>query len=62
MPNLTQQIIKKLVDILLNDTEYTCEDRYAKWLDDKRKYPTIDVFVEENPKGKEIKQVTLLSL
>lgn len=47
--------------ILLDDTEYTCEDRYAKWLDDKREYPTIDVFVEENPRGKEIKQATLLS-
>lgn len=25
---------------------YVCEDRYSTWVDDKRDYPTIDVFAE----------------
>jgi hypothetical protein len=38
---------------------YTCEDRYAKWLDKKRGLPTVDIFVGKNPRGNSVKIVTI---
>lgn len=44
----------------INGKVYTCEDRYAKWLDKKRGLPTVDIFVEKNPHG--IKKLTITIL
>lgn len=33
---------------------YTCEDRYATWLDRARGLPTIDIFVNQNPRGNSV--------
>lgn len=43
----------------IDGKSYACEDRYAKWLDQKRGLPTIDIFVEKNPHGNSIKIVTI---
>jgi hypothetical protein len=45
--------------VAVNGREYTCEDRYARWLDRSRGLPTIDVFVEENPRGRDIVTVSV---
>lgn len=34
--------------ISMADQLFVCEDRYAKWLDDKRGLPTIDIFMESH--------------
>ena len=39
---------------------YTCEDRYAKWVDTKFGIPTIDIFVESNPKGIKTMNIEIL--
>lgn len=45
----------------IDGQSYTCEDRYAKWLDRKRGLPTVDIFVEKNPYGNSVKLVTIES-
>ena len=47
--------------IRLDDKIYTCEDRYSERLDGLRGLPTIDVFVESNPRGREIEQIEVVS-
>lgn len=47
--------------ITLHDQEYTCEDRYANWLDGRRGLPTIDVFVESNPRGRYTTSISIES-
>lgn len=39
---------------------YTCEDRYATWLDSKRGLPTFDMFVESNAHGLEKTDIEIL--
>jgi len=34
--------------VRVNGKTYTCEDRYAKFLDGKRGLPTVDIFMESN--------------
>ncbi len=46
--------------IKINGTVYTCEDRYAQWLDRVRTNPTIDVFVSANPHGKSTQTIEVL--
>jgi hypothetical protein len=41
---------------------YTCEDRYATRLDKHRGLPTVDIFVESNPRGREVVEVSVMSL
>lgn len=47
--------------VRVDGQSYICEDRYAKWLDRKRKLPTVDIFVEKNPYGNSVKLVTIES-
>ena len=47
--------------VSIDGKSYTCEDRYAKWLDQKRGLPTVDIFVEKNPYGNAVKLVTIES-
>jgi hypothetical protein len=37
--------------VIIDGKTYTCEDRYATWLDATRGAPTFDIFVWKNPKG-----------
>ena len=46
--------------IIVDGNRYTCEDRYAVWLDRTRAYPTIDIFVENNPHGNSVRTVSVL--
>lgn len=46
--------------IVIDGETYTCEDRYAKWLDKRRGMPTVDVFVDNNPRGRSVTTVTIL--
>jgi hypothetical protein len=39
---------------------YTCEDRYSTRLDKLRGLPTIDVFVNKNPKGRRVVVVEVM--
>jgi len=39
---------------------YHCEDRYAAKLDKKRGLPTIDIFVEGDPKGRTVKLIEVI--
>lgn len=45
--------------VKIDGKSYTCEDRYAKWLDRKRGLPTVDIFVDKNPYGNSVKTVTI---
>lgn len=33
--------------VIVNNSEYICEDRYAKWVDDNRDLPTIDIWTDK---------------
>lgn len=44
--------------VQIDGKNYTCEDRYATWVDTKRGMPTIDIFVANNPAGNSVKVVT----
>lgn len=46
--------------IMIGDKTYTCEDRYAQRLDKMRGLPTIDVFVENNPRGRSVVEIAVL--
>lgn len=47
--------------IMIGDDVFTCEDRYARWLDRARGKPTIDVFVHDSPRGKSVVSVAVLA-
>ncbi|MFA5954526.1 MAG: hypothetical protein WC817_03270 [Patescibacteria group bacterium] len=47
--------------IAIDGKTYTCEDRYARWLDAARDYPTIDIFVINRPQGNSAKTVLVFS-
>lgn len=38
--------------VVIAEQQYTCEDRYSPWLDEVRGLPTIDIFVNQNPRGR----------
>lgn len=40
---------------------FTCEDRYAKWLDEKRGMPTFDIFTFGKAQPKVVVQVEILN-
>ena len=44
--------LKLGTQVVVGGVTYTCEDRYATWLDDMRPHPTIDIFVSSNPRGR----------
>lgn len=53
--------------VRINKKEYTCDDRYALWVDQIRKYPTFDVWTEEGSAvalemGRTIMNVEVLAL
>ncbi len=47
--------------VKVRDAVYTCEDRYATWLDHVRPYPTVDIFVNSEPQGKSTETINILS-
>jgi hypothetical protein len=46
--------------VIINEKIYTCEDRYARYLDARRGLPTFDIFVGSNPSGLYKKIVEIL--
>ena len=46
--------------IYVDEKEYVCEDRYAPWLDQVRRFPTVDIFVENSPSGNSVRTVSVL--
>ncbi|MFA7286968.1 MAG: hypothetical protein WC052_04895 [Patescibacteria group bacterium] len=53
--------LKLGTQVVVAGVTYTCEDRYAKWLDDMRPHPTIDIFVSSNPRGRSTATVSVLA-
>lgn len=52
--------IKLGTKVIVDGITYTCEDRYAAWLDDMRPHPTVDIFVSSNPRGRTVATVGVL--